>query len=137
MENMFLQILKMGVTAGYCILVVIVLRLCMKRMPKVYSYALWSVVYFRLVCPVSVSSVFSLLKIRPKTLPEKIGAQASVHVGGGIVEGNPVGGTTATILPQTLADTAAKESKGSSVSIEIIGFLRQSAGCEDRRLCNR
>lgn len=110
MEEMFLRILNMGVTAGYCILVVIVLRLCMKRLPKVYSYALWSVVYFRLVCPVSVSSVFSLLKIRPKTLQEKIGAQASVHVGDGIVEGNPVGGTTATILPQTLADTAAKES---------------------------
>ena len=84
MEEMFLRILNMGVTAGYCILVVIVLRLCMKRLPKVYSYALWSVVYFRLVCPVSVSSVFSLLKIRPKTLQEKIGAQASVHVADGL-----------------------------------------------------
>lgn len=64
MEKLFLQILEMSVTAGYCILVVLVLRLLIKRLPKLYSYILWIVVYFRLVCPVSVNSVFSLVRVQ-------------------------------------------------------------------------
>ena len=36
-----------------------VARLALKRAPKVFSYALWAVVRFRLLCPVSLSSVHS------------------------------------------------------------------------------
>ena len=80
MENLFLQILKMGVTAGYCILVVLALRLLMKGLPKLYSYILWIVVYFRLVCPVSVSSVFSLVRVQPQVIPEVFGVESQNQV---------------------------------------------------------
>ena len=58
------QIINMSITGGIIILVVLLIRLVLKRAPKVYSYALWAVVLFRLLCPVSLSSsvsIFSLL----------------------------------------------------------------------------
>lgn len=100
MEILFLQILKMGVTAGYCILVVLALRLLMKGLPKLYSYILWIVVYFRLVCPVSVSSVFSLVKVRPQVIPEELGAQTHANISNSAVQaGHAV---------ETVADHAVK-----------------------------
>lgn len=60
-------ILRMSVTGAVVILVVLLLRLCLRRLPKIFSYALWAIVLFRLLCPVSVSlpiSVFNLLTVR-------------------------------------------------------------------------
>ncbi len=54
------KILNMSLTASVAILFVLLLRLFLKRAPKVISYALWSVVLFRLLCPVSVESGLSL-----------------------------------------------------------------------------
>ena len=61
---LFLKILNMSITAGYVILAVLIIRLLLKRFPKKYSYFLWSVVLFRLVCPVSFSSIFSIFQLR-------------------------------------------------------------------------
>ena len=61
MEALFLKILNMSITASWIILAVLVLRVLLQRAPKRYSYALWSVVAFRLCCPVSFRAAFSLL----------------------------------------------------------------------------
>ncbi len=50
----------MSLTASVAILFVLLLRLLLKRAPKVISYALWGVVLFRLLCPVSIKSGLSL-----------------------------------------------------------------------------
>ena len=63
MESLFRIVLQMSITAGYVILVVMVLRLLMHRMPKKYSYSLWAVVLFRLCCPITLSSVFSVFNL--------------------------------------------------------------------------
>ena len=55
-----LKILNMSITATYVLIAVLILRLLLKRAPKRISYMLWSVLLFRLVCPVSFSSAFSL-----------------------------------------------------------------------------
>ena len=60
LENIFLQILNMSVTAGYCITAVLLLRLLFQKAPRKYLYALWLVAAFRLICPVSVSTGVSL-----------------------------------------------------------------------------
>ena len=57
----FIRVLNMSLTASLAILAVLVLRFCLKRQPKVYSYALWAVVLFRLLCPVSLSLPVSFL----------------------------------------------------------------------------
>lgn len=58
--SFFEQLLKMSVTASVVILAVLLARLCLRRLPKKYSYLLWAVVLFRLICPISVSSAFSI-----------------------------------------------------------------------------
>lgn len=61
MYDLILRILNMSITATFMALAVILLRLILKNSPKWTSYALWSVVLFRLLCPVSFTSDLSLL----------------------------------------------------------------------------
>lgn len=61
MKDLFSQVLNMSLTASVMIVLVILARLALKRAPKIYSYALWSVVLFRLLCPASLPSPVSLL----------------------------------------------------------------------------
>lgn len=72
MDKLFLQILNMSITASYVILFVIVARLLLKKVPKIFSYALWSVVLFRLICPFSFESIFSFIPINIQTVPPNI-----------------------------------------------------------------
>lgn len=71
MLQLFLKLCSMSVTAGYVILAVFMLRFALKKVPKVFSYSLWGVVLFRLVCPFSFESLFSLLP-SADPLPQKI-----------------------------------------------------------------
>lgn len=61
MATAFSLILNMSVTASIIILCVLLIRACIKKLPKIFSYVLWSVVLFRLLCPVSISLPVSLL----------------------------------------------------------------------------
>lgn len=72
LDTLFLQILNMSFTASFVILFVLLARLFLKRTPKIFSYALWSIVLFRLVCPFSFESVISLLPAKPNPIPSDI-----------------------------------------------------------------
>lgn len=61
MEKIFLKLLNMSITAGWLILVVILLRMVLKRAPRWLSCILWGIVAVRLVCPTSLESSFSLI----------------------------------------------------------------------------
>ena len=65
-DTIFLQIFDMTKVASLVILIVLLVRLFLKRAPKVISYALWAVVLFRLLCPVSIEAPISLI---PQTEP--------------------------------------------------------------------
>ena len=45
------------------LLLVMLARLILKRAPKIFSYALWSVVLFRLLCPVALTAPISVLDV--------------------------------------------------------------------------
>ncbi|MBR3705195.1 MAG: hypothetical protein IKM11_06895, partial [Oscillospiraceae bacterium] len=62
-----LTVLNMSFTASIVIVFVLLARLLLKNAPKVFSYALWAVVLFRLLCPVSISSDISLLGMLDRT----------------------------------------------------------------------
>lgn len=64
MEALFLKVINMSITAAYIIPAVIFIRFLLRRAPKKYSYLLWSVVLFRLICPVSFSAVFSIFQTK-------------------------------------------------------------------------
>ena len=57
------RLLNMSLTASVAIVLVILLRFALKKAPKVFSYALWGVVLFRLLCPISIGSSFSLFNL--------------------------------------------------------------------------
>ena len=58
-------VLNMSLTASVVIGCVLLARLLLRRAPKVFSYGLWAVVLFRLICPVSVTAHLSLLRNTP------------------------------------------------------------------------
>lgn len=70
MAAIFSQILNMSMTGSVVILFVMVVRFLLKRSPKVFSYALWSVVLFRLLCPVSFTAPVSVLDVVEPKLKE-------------------------------------------------------------------
>ena len=61
MSAVFLKLLNMSIAAGWLVVAVIVLRLCLKKAPKAIHCALWALVAFRLLCPFSLESNFSLI----------------------------------------------------------------------------
>lgn len=68
-DKVFFQILNMSFASSFAIIFVLFARLILKKVPKVFSYTLWSVVLFRLICPVSFESTFSLLPINVAPVP--------------------------------------------------------------------
>ena len=71
MFRIFITILNMSPAASYCIAVVIVLRFFLRRQPKIFSYLLWSVVFFRLLCPFSLSSSYSLIRVNTDIISQE------------------------------------------------------------------
>ncbi len=61
MEQLFMEIVNRGLAASLLVLVVVLLRTCFKRMPKWVRLVLWCFVAFRLLCPVSLETSFSLM----------------------------------------------------------------------------
>lgn len=67
MTAIFERVLNMSLTGSIVIAVVLLARLLLRRAPKIYSYMLWAVVLFRLLCPISLSAGLSVLKPLPVT----------------------------------------------------------------------
>lgn len=61
LNTIFSAVLDLQLTACYVILLVLLLRFFLRKQPKIYSYALWSVVLFRLLCPFRFETVLSLI----------------------------------------------------------------------------
>lgn len=61
MANVFSTVLNMSLTACIVIAIVMLARLALRKAPKIFSYALWSAVLFRLLCPVAISLPLSVL----------------------------------------------------------------------------
>ncbi|MBQ3087112.1 MAG: hypothetical protein IJC45_07245 [Clostridia bacterium] len=89
MENVFLQLLNMSITASWIVLAVLILRLFLRKAPKAVSCALWALVGVRLVFPFSVESVFSLIPSR-ETVPQDILLSPTPNVHTGIPAFNSV-----------------------------------------------
>ena len=68
LDDLFIEILDLSITASLVILFVMLARLCLKKLPKMISYALWAVVLLRLLCPMSLELPVSIL---PERTPVK------------------------------------------------------------------
>ena len=72
MDKFLLQIINMSITSSYVILVIVAIRFTLKKAPKIFSYGLWMIPFFRLIFPFSFESVFSLISINTETIPKDI-----------------------------------------------------------------
>ena len=85
----FIGVLNMSLTACVMVLAVLVIRALLCRRPRIFSYLLWAVVLFRLLCPVSIPGPGSLLGAlqsgtnvhgRMEYVTEELGFQAQPEV---------------------------------------------------------
>lgn len=79
LTQIFAKVLNMSLTASLVIVLVIAARFILRKSPKVFSYALWTVVLFRLLCPVSLPSPVSLLGLLDAPVAESDGITSSVE----------------------------------------------------------
>ena len=61
MENIFLHLLKMSLTAGLLVVVVLLLRVVFCKAPRWIHCLLWALVAVRLLCPITPESSLSLM----------------------------------------------------------------------------
>ena len=52
-RSLFSIVVNMSLTGSIVIVAVMIVRLCLRRAPKMFSYLLWAVVLLRLLCPFS------------------------------------------------------------------------------------
>ena len=83
MNELFLKIINMSISASWLILAVLILRLVLKKAPKWVNVLLWGIVAVRLICPFSFKSALSLIP-SAETFPEKIISGPSFDVQTGI-----------------------------------------------------
>jgi len=62
----------MSITASIAALAVMLIRIPLRKAPKIFSYALWGVVLFRLIFPFSIESIFSLMPTSANVIPQDI-----------------------------------------------------------------
>lgn len=72
MSGLFIRILNMSISASFVALIVMLIRISLKRIPKIYSYALWAVVFFRLICSFTIQLPVSAIPVQPETIPHDI-----------------------------------------------------------------
>ncbi len=61
MSQIFLSILNMTIYASYIILLIFILKLLFKKIPTFMCFILWGFVAFKLICPFSFETNFSLV----------------------------------------------------------------------------
>lgn len=127
MEPVFFKIVNMSITAGYCIIIVLLLRWFIRKLPKIYSYVLWTAVYFRLVCPVSPQSALSLIRMKTEPIPQNTGMQILPHVSAGTAF--PDQGVKHAIQGNTLSMDTAASVDPMQIMISAAGIVWITACC--------
>lgn len=83
MENVFLQILNNAITVSILILVIMLVRVLCRKMPKWITCLLWILVAAKLMMPFSVESIFSLVPTS-EPIPAGIAMESNPHISSGI-----------------------------------------------------
>ena len=84
MNELFLKIINMSISASWLVLAVLILRFVLKKAPKWVNVLLWGIVAVRLICPFSFESALSLIP-SAETFPDQVISGPSFDVQTGIV----------------------------------------------------
>ena len=83
MTDLFIELLNRSIAAGWLVLAVLAARLLLRRAPRWSRVLLWGLVAVRLVCPVTLESIFSLLPTGQTVSPD-IGMQRTPAITSGV-----------------------------------------------------
>lgn len=127
-EQLFNTFLNMSITGAYIIVAVIIIRLFLRKAPKIFSYCLWIIPAVRLLLPFSFSSVLSIFNFisapsestpansmtAHSFVPENIGAMPVPEIQTGINAADklinpalPAADITASVNPMQIVETVA------------------------------
>ena len=148
--TLFPAVVNMSITASVAVCAVLLARLALRRAPRIFSYVLWAVVLFRLLCPVSLSSPLSALNLasapvsaggtvdyipRTSSTPRfppwlfpprpQPGHQPGPPPGGGAAGGGPAGGAGVLATLVWLAGAAVMLAMGAA---SLLRLRRQLTG---------
>ena len=83
MNELFLKIINMSISASWLVLALLILRFVLKKAPKWINVLLWGIVAIRLICPFSFESTLSLIP-SAETIPLNIGMDTTPTINSGI-----------------------------------------------------
>lgn len=83
MNELFLKIINMSISASWLVLAVLICRFVLKKAPKWINVLLWGIVAVRLICPFSFESALSLIP-SAETFPDQVISGPSFDVQTGI-----------------------------------------------------
>lgn len=72
MSKIFIEVLNLSFTASFIAVAVMLIRLALKKLPKVYSYALWAVVFIRLIYPLTIKVPVGFNPAPQQAIPQNI-----------------------------------------------------------------
>lgn len=83
MQNVFIDLLNISITASYIIIAVILFRAVFKKVPRKFICALWAIAGIRLIMPFSFESIFSLIP-STETIPPNFITRHDAVINSGI-----------------------------------------------------
>ena len=119
MNELFLKIINMSISASWLILAVLILRLVLKKAPKWVNVLLWGIVAVRLVCPFSFESALSLIP-SAETIPLDIGMDTTPTINSGI---NAINNAVNPIIGQSNTPMAGASANPLQITIGIYEYI--------------
>ncbi|WP_143319752.1 M56 family metallopeptidase [Clostridium sp. HBUAS56010] len=85
MTEILISVLNMSIAASIVAVAVMLVRVPLKKAPKIFSYVLWAVVFLRLICPLKFESSASLMPINAEIIPPTVTTTTKPQINSGIV----------------------------------------------------
>ena len=123
LEQVFLKVMEMSWSASMVITAVFIVRILLKRFPKFISYMLWSVVLFRLLCPVTIEFKISPIPNLKPTFYEYMSEKDDIPIEGllGGAAVSNIGGETGN-MPEPGQISSVELSSDGHVKAEAVSW---------------
>ena len=119
MNELFLKIINMSISASWLVLAVLIFRLVLKKAPKWVDVLLWGIVAIRLICPFPFESALSLIP-SAETIPLNIGMDTTPTINSGI---NAINNAVNPIISQSNTPIAGASANLLQITIGIYEYI--------------
>lgn len=119
MNELFLKIVNMSISASWLVLAVLLLRLVLKKAPKWINVLFWGIVAVRLICPFSFESALSLIP-SAETIPLNIGMDTTPAINSGI---NAINNVVNPVISQSYTPMAGASVNPLQITISICEYI--------------